>query len=109
MSTVELLIVENSFTIPGRGTVLIPDFSVPDGWRDRIETVTVVKPDGERDDASARFVLTHINFGDPKPPVDRRWRVVVIVSGRSAPDIPAGSAVLVSPELRDSLLRGEAT
>lgn len=109
MRNVELLIVEDCFSIRERGIVLIPDFPVPDGWQDRIETVTVVKPGGERYETSARLDLTHFNIADPEVPFGRRWRVVVILPDRAQADVPTGSAILGSPDLRTALLGGEAT
>ena len=42
----ELLRVDESFHIQGYGLVVHPDFSVPNGWKNQVETVVVEKPDG---------------------------------------------------------------
>lgn len=103
MHRVELLTVVDSFQISGRGVVVIPDFSVPDGWKDRTESVTVVKSDTQQYEATARFDMSHFNIPDPKVSIDRRWRVVVVLPDRTKDDLPSGSRILVSPELKDAL------
>src|SRR5438309_11358347 len=104
MSSVELLTVEDCFLIEGRGVVVIPDFSVPDGWKDRTDTVVVMKPDGHRYDATARFSMSHFRMLDPKAPIDKRWRVVVLLLDRKKEDLPVGSKIIVSQEVRDAIL-----
>jgi hypothetical protein len=104
MSRVELLTVENSFQISGLGVVIIPDFSVPDGWQHRKESVTVATPDGEQFEAIAQFNIWHFNIPDPEVSDDRRWRVVVLLPDRTKDELPAGSRIMVSPELRDAIL-----
>jgi hypothetical protein len=104
MNTVELLTVEDCFEISGRGVVAIPNFSVPHGWKDRIDTVVVAKPDGRQYEAVARFVMSHFNLVDPKASVDKSWRVVVLLSDRMRQELPVGSKILVSPQVRDAIL-----
>ena len=62
MIRIELLTVKDSFQINGRGVVVIPDFSVPDGWRNRAESVTVAMPDGHQYEATAQFSMSHFNI-----------------------------------------------
>lgn len=99
----ELLTVEDCFLIQGRGLVIVPDFTVPDGWAERVETVTVMLPDGQQDEATARFCLSHFSLSDPKAAIDKRWRVVVLLCGKEE-KLPAGSKILASPEARDAIL-----
>lgn len=104
MNRVELFTVEDSFNI-GRGVVVVtPDFSVPDGWKDRIDSVTVVKPDGERYEATAQFSMSHTLIRDAQVSSDRRWRVVVLLPDRTRDDVPSGSRILVSPEVKAAIL-----
>ncbi len=104
MNAVELLTVEDSFQISGRGVVVVPDFSVPDGWKNRTATVVVEKPDGQQYDATAQFSISHFNIADPKVSIDMRWRVTVLLQDWNEEDLPAGSRIIVSREIRDAIL-----
>ena len=104
MSRVELLTVQDCFLIEGRGVVVIPDFCVPHGWKDRTETVTVTRPDGQKYEAMAQFSMSHFHLLDPKPSIDKRWRVVVLLLNGKKEELPAGSKISVSQETRDAIL-----
>ena len=104
MSRVELLTVQDCFLIEERGVVVIPDFSVPDGWKDRTETVTVTSPNGHQYETAAQLSMSHFLLLDPKAPIDKRWRVVVLLLNRKKEELPVGSKILVSQEIRDALL-----
>ena len=105
MNLVELLTVEDCFQIGDVGVVILPDFSVPNGrWSSRVEAVVVVKPDGYEFKTTARFDLSHFNFTDPKVSIDRRWRVTILFQNKTKEDVPVGSKILVSHEIRDALL-----
>ena len=105
MTRVELLTIEDCFQISGFGVVLLPDFSVPGGrWQDREDTVVIAKPDGQDFQATARFGLSHFNIADPKVSIDRRWRVTVSFPGRTKDELPIGSKILVSSEVREAIL-----
>jgi len=84
MTLVELLTVEASFRITGRGVVVKPNFSVPNGWRNRTETIVVLNPNGGQYEASAQFNLEHFNIADPSVSIDQRWRVVVMLMDRTS-------------------------
>lgn len=74
----ELLAVEDSFVICGRGVVLIPDFSVPhDGWKAREEVVQVEMPDGTSHKTKAYIDWAHFSLTDPNATPDQKNRVVV--------------------------------
>ena len=103
-----LLTVEDCFLIEGRGVVILPDFPVPTGWKNRTETVVVIKPDGQRYEAMAEFSMSHFRLLDPEAPIDKRWRVIVLLPGQKKEDLPAGSQILVLPEVRDALLPRKA-
>ena len=104
MSRVELLTIEDRFAIEGRGVVIVPDFSVPDGWKDRTDAVVVMKPDGQQQEAEAQFSMSHFVPLDRKAPLDKRWRIVVLLLGGKKEDLPVGSKILVSQEVRDAIL-----
>jgi hypothetical protein len=103
MSEVELFAVDDCFEI-GSELVLHPNLSVPNGrWKARTDKVTVVRPDGKQFETTARFNLSHFNISDPSVSIDRRWRVVLSLPGRTKNELPVGSKVLVSQEMRDAL------
>jgi len=112
MSRVELTMVEDAFCLRSNNTdtapilVIHPDFSVPpSGWRSRTESVTILKPNGEEFETIAELNLSHFNIRDSNSPLDRRWRVTVSLPNRTGEDVPIGSKILVSPEIRDAILR----
>jgi hypothetical protein len=104
MTAVELFAVEDCFEIGNLGVVLRPDLSVPNGrWKARADTVTVIRPDGQQFETTAEFNLSHFNISDPSVSIDRRWRVVLSLPGRTKNEVPAGTKILVSQEMRDAL------
>jgi hypothetical protein len=100
---VELLTVQDHFDMTGRGLVLLPDFDVPDGWRDRSDTVIVVTPDGERQEFLAHFSIVHFNISDPNVDSKGRWRVSVSLPTASKSTVPIGSKVLCESRLKAAL------
>jgi hypothetical protein len=104
MDQVELLTVENAFEISGRGAVLIPDFSVPERWKDRVDSVILATPDGRKIATEARFNLSHFSLSDPKAPVDKFWRVVVLLPDCRKEQVPVGSKLLVPSGVRRAIL-----
>jgi hypothetical protein len=48
--------------------------------------------------------MTHLNIRDPDVPIEERWRVTMWLTDRSAEDVPVGSKILVSREVRDAIL-----
>jgi hypothetical protein len=103
---VELLTVEERFQLSGAGLTVIPDFSVPSGWRNRQETVRVVTPEGQAFEALAQFTRTHFKINDPTASVDRRWRVLLSLPEARKEQVPIGSRVLVSIEVHNAVLPG---
>ena len=108
MDQVPLLIVEDSFFLhrePAMMLILHPDFSVPvTGWKGCTEEVSVLRPDGRQFDAQARLELSHFNIRDPEVPMDRRWRVTLWLIDLSKDEVPIGSTILGSPDLRNRLV-----
>jgi|ERR1043165_5653757 hypothetical protein len=112
MERVELLTVEDAFWLGRKGVAMLilhPDFSVPPGWEQRgwsqrTEPVVVVKPDGQKIEATAQINMTHLNIPDPGVSIDRRWRLTVWLTDRTKEDVPVGSRILVSQEIRDTIL-----
>ena len=104
MKLTELLTVEAAFQIARLGLVLLPDFPIKDDWEDRTEAVTVIKPDGEECDATAKFSLIHFNISDSKVSIDKRWRIVVSLLNLHKEDVPIGSKLLISKEAAQALL-----
>lgn len=105
MCFVELLQVDDCYTLAGRGMLLVPDFPAPEGWKNCTESIRVVVPGGGEFDTTAEFMITHFNIADPAVTSDRRWRVVVRAPDLSKEQIIPGSLILVSSTLRDRLLK----
>jgi hypothetical protein len=102
MQQVELLTVQDRFG-SGSGVLLHPDFSVPkSGWHKRTEVVVVVKPDGTQFKTRASFDVVHYNIAGQST-LEQRWRVVVGLPASAPDDVPAGSKILASQEIRDAL------
>lgn len=91
---VELLTVAERFQL-NSGLVVVPDFSPPDGWKNRFETVTVALPDGKHRAVIASLAIAHFRISDPAAPLDRRWRLVVSFPELTKEDVPIGSKVMV--------------
>jgi len=108
MERLQLLTVEDTFWIEGNAVPMLiihPNFSVPrGGWQSRTETVVVMRPDGQMIDATAVISMTHFNIPEPSVPIDKRWRVCMRLTNRTKEEVPIGSRILVSQELRDALL-----
>ena len=99
-----LLTVTDSFQIEGKGLILSPDFSIPaGGWKHHAEEVTVATPSGESFVALAHFDPTHFKFSDLKASMDQRARVVVVFPDKSKHEIPIGSSIWASSNLREEL------
>ena len=109
MNRVELLTVEDRFLIEGRGVIVIPDFAVPNGWKNRTEIVAVVTPDGQQYEAAAWFNMSHFKPVDPNSPVEKRWRIIILLLDRKREELPVGSKILVSQEARDAILTNHAS
>ncbi len=107
MQRVELLTVVDTFQLNHIGLTLMPDFAVPNGtWKNRSEPVTVITPNGQELEAAAQFNMTHFNIRDPNAPVERRWRVVVSITSLHKHQVPIGSKVMVSSEVKNAVLSG---
>ena len=112
MPRVELLTVEDTFWLCRNGVAMLilhPDFSVPQGWEQRgwsqrIEPVIIAKPDGQQIEATAQINMTHLNIPDPSVSIDRRWRLTVWLTDCTKDDVPVGSKIFVSQEVRDAIL-----
>jgi len=104
MSRVELLTVEDCFLIEGRGLVVIPDFSVPNGWKNRTESVTVVRPDGQQCQGEAQFSMSHFRLLDPNALIDKRWRITVLLQNWKKEELPVGSKIFVSQQAKDAIV-----
>ena len=104
MTHVELLTITDRFQIGG-SVILRPDFSVPGGrWSARTESVRIVTPDGQDFETPATFSLSHFNISDPTVSIDQRWRVTIMLPDKLSSDVPVGSKLFVSHEIRDELL-----
>src|SRR4029078_11754149 len=105
MDLVDFLTVAERFQLSS-GLVLLPDFSVPDGWKPRSETMVIVKPNGESCEATACLTVAHFSIRDPAAPADRRWRLVVSFPTMTKEEVPIGSKVMVAQSFRASVQLG---
>ena len=108
MERFELVTVEDTFWIDRNAVKMLiihPNFSVPQGvWQSRTEAVVVRRPDGQEFEATAHLELTHFNIRAPHVSIDKRWRVTMWLANTTKDDVPIGSKVLVSQQLRDALV-----
>ncbi len=102
----ELLAVQEHFDITGRGLVLLPDFDVPRGWRNRAESVLVITPDGKTQEFAARFELIHFNIRDANVEANRRWPVSVSLPSATKSAVPIGSRLFCGSELKAAITSG---
>jgi hypothetical protein len=106
MDLVELLTVEQHYQFADRLLVL-PDFSMPLGWKQRSDTVVVVTPNGQRRDVEANLWVIHLYTGDRSAPADKRWRLQVSFPTMCKEEVPIGSKIMVAPSLRAAMLPSE--
>ncbi|MGB8354162.1 MAG: hypothetical protein WCD79_09770 [Chthoniobacteraceae bacterium] len=105
MERFELLTVEDTYAIKSDMLILRPEFFVPDGgWEARTENVKVLRPDRLEFEATAEIRMGHLNISDPQVPLKKRWTVTVWLTDRTAEEVPIGSKIFVSKEVRDSLI-----
>lgn len=105
---VELLTVADHFQLQHHDVVVLPDFMPPaGGWKTCSQTVSVVTPDGQRREATARLAVWHFNIRDPEASMEKRWRLVVSFPGMSKEDLPIGSKIMVPQLLKAAMLRHE--
>jgi hypothetical protein len=103
---VELLTVADHFQLANRSVVVVPDFSLPNGWKARSETVTIVLPVGKCREAKASLKVGHVNIPPAIGDEDRRWRLVVSFPTLTKEDVPIGSKVMVAVSLRAAIQPG---
>ncbi|EDY21141.1 hypothetical protein CfE428DRAFT_1434 [Chthoniobacter flavus Ellin428] len=48
--------------------------------------------------------MTHLNIRDPEVPAEERWRIALWLTDRTDDEVPAGSQILVAPEVREAIL-----
>ena len=101
---IALLTVKERFQLSGPGLTIVPDFPLPEGfWENCLEKVLVLKPEGETFEALAHFNATHFNVKDINIPIEKRWRVVVSLPETEKENVPIGSKILVSIEIRNAI------
>jgi len=107
MKRVELIIVKDTFWLIQSGVQMLtlhPDFAVPTGgWKKVTEKVMIVRPDGCNIEATAEITMQHFNIRDPNVSIDKRWRVGLYLTDAKKDDVPIGSKILVSQEIKDAL------
>ena len=111
MKTAELLTVEHTFFIARGDTsllILYPDFPIPEDYGSpvqRVEQVSLLRPDGSCIEATAQINVSHLNIPAPDVPWDARWRITIVLTDRKKDEVPVGSKLLVAEDVRDAILR----
>src|SRR4051794_12757163 len=111
MQRFELMTVEHAWLLERPGVhmlILSPHFLMPagwekKGWRERNESVLVVRPDGTEIEANAQINVTHLNISGLVP-LRERWPITIWLTDRNTEEVPVGSKILVSREVRDAIL-----
>jgi len=94
-----LLVVEDSFRIQGRGTVLAPALDTDRVARAALVTIDAQLPDGTSIAANARIMQEHARLKDGSS----RWSWVLVVDDHG-PTLPAGTEIhVVSVDPPDAL------
>lgn len=90
--------VEEKFQITGRGLVLFPNFSVPGkgAWSNLTTKVEIESQDGIRTTYEAQFLMSHYNISDPNAPMDKRWRIELVLPDVEKEAVDIGSKIFVS-------------
>lgn len=104
MNLVELLTVEDRFQLIHKGLIVVPCLPVPKGdWSNFEASGSLLKPDGPDETVLLRFTVSHFNIADPRIPVEQCWQVAVSLPELQKDDVPVGSRLLVSEDVRDRL------
>jgi hypothetical protein len=93
--------------------IIYPTFRAPKdwdkrGWRERTEPVLVIRPDGRELEATAQINTSVRSCSDGSIPIEERMRVTMWLTDRTAEEVPDGSKILVSREVRDAILPSDA-
>jgi hypothetical protein len=102
-----LMIVEDTFWLKRPGVqmlVLHPNFPPPRQPLIQTEKVLVITPDGRELESAAEINVTHLNISDPHVPIEQRWRTTMWLTDKTPDEVPAGSKVFVSPQLRGAII-----
>jgi hypothetical protein len=97
--------VQERFALKHHGLTLVPDFPVPhyDKWNNFNTQVLVITPNGEQKEFQANFQRWHFNFRGPGVDISRCWRIVVSLPNASKEDVPVGSGIWVTHDIKQSL------
>ena len=108
MERVELLTIEDTFWISRNEVemlVISPGLRVPKGgFKSCTDKVIIATPDGNQIEATAHLSMSHFKISDPNASIEKRWKVTLWLTDRTKEEVPIGSKILVSPELKNALL-----
>jgi len=114
MPLVELFTVEDAILLGGKKgpsmLMLWPTFPKPQGWRHSVHTpepVLIIRPDGQQTHATAHIGLSYPQQYSSRKQVvsvDTDLRITVWFSDLSEQDVPVGSKIMSSQELRDAIV-----
>lgn len=108
MNHVELMTVEDTFMIESIGLILAPPFEVPPTgrWENIRDELTVEISGGESLAVNGLFRLTHFNVKDPSESASKYWKVQLVLQGLSKEQVPIGSIVFGTQELKNIICNG---
>jgi hypothetical protein len=95
--------VQDGFAMKHSGLTLVPDFPAHDKWNNFETQVLVITPSGEQKEFQANFQMWHFNFRDPGVDISRHWRIVVSLPYASKEDVPVGSRIWVTRDIKQFL------
>jgi hypothetical protein len=107
MSSDTVLEIEDSFTIRGRGLILIPKaflFVTPKGVpKPFSNSIAIIRPDGIREHVEAQFQIEHFSLVSENGGLYGRFSLILLLPGKSKEDMPIGSQICISEAILSSM------
>ena len=98
----ELIKIEDSFMLTGRGLVVTPVLPLPKndrGFKPITDKITIELPDGTQKIFEALFALEHFILVDG----GSKWNLVINIKDASKDDVPIGSRIFVNDNMLEKL------
>ena len=97
---IRLLRVEDAFEITDAGTLVFPDFALPEtGFTEQTIPVILIRPDRSRRNAEADLVVAHLRLSSG----ERSYRIQLRVRGLGKPELPIGTEILTESTVAHTL------
>lgn len=98
----ELIKIEDSFMLTGRGLILAPVLPLPKddrGFRPFTDKITIEHPDGTKKIFEALFALEHFHMADG----GCKWNLVINIKDASEEDVHIGSRIFVNDNIVEKI------